>query len=93
MWAIDVVHRAYLDEYLTSHFIPFAEDFATRVLAHTTETATGEAFAAGMGSNCWDGIESRLKPARIGAAVKRTKAVPQNLMMAMKPQAKKKPAS
>lgn len=91
MWAIDVVHRDYLDEYLTLHLIPFAKDFATTVLAHTTEIATGEAFAAGMGANCLDGIESRLKPARLTAVVKRTKAVGQNLMKAMKSQAKQKP--
>jgi hypothetical protein len=80
MWAIDVVHKDYVDGYLVTHLLPFARDFAAKVLAHTTELATGEAFAAGMGADSWRDIAGRLRPAQLRAVVKRTRDVGQHLL-------------
>lgn len=62
LWAVDVVHRDFVDTYLHSNLIPFAKAFATRVLAHPLEIATGQAFASGMGANSWRDVEKRLAP-------------------------------
>lgn len=80
LWAIDVVHRDYLETYLTVHLAPFAKEFATRVLAHPTEVATGQAFAAGMGADSWTAVEERLKPRQFDASIKRTRAVGRNIL-------------
>jgi hypothetical protein len=79
LWALDVVHKDFLETYLESHLIPFAEQFAGRVLAHPNEIATGEAFAEGMGADSWRDVESRLRPKRFEATVKRTRSVGRNL--------------
>lgn len=77
-WAIDVVHRDYIEVYIGSHVVPFAKEFANRVLRHTNELATGQAFALGMGANCWNDIEQRLRPKQVDASIKRTWAVSRN---------------
>jgi hypothetical protein len=59
---VDVVHKDFFATYLTASLLPFAQRFAERVLRHPTELATGEGFVAGMGSNPWSDIESRLTP-------------------------------
>jgi hypothetical protein len=90
MWAVDVVHQDYLEEYVSSHLMPFANDFATRVLAHTTEIADGQAFVAGMGANSWHGIEPRVSPARLSDVTKRAGAVGRNLVRAIKTKTRQK---
>jgi hypothetical protein len=89
VWAIDIVHKDYLDGYITTHLVPFAKDFAARVLAHTTEIATGHAFAAGMGADCWQGFESRLRPSQLGSVVRRARAVGQHLLKSSKGKTKR----
>jgi hypothetical protein len=79
IWAIDIVHRDYLDVYVSDHLVPFARSFAKKVLAHTTELATGQAFAPGMGADGWTQLEARITPRQTNAAVKRTRAIGRNL--------------
>jgi hypothetical protein len=78
LWALDIVHRDYLNVYLSDHLVPFAQAFAKRVLAHPTEIATGQAFAAGMGADSWQRLEPRIKPRQLDAAVKRSRAIGRN---------------
>jgi hypothetical protein len=61
-WAVDVVHRDYVEPYLETALLPFAHEFARRVLRHTKELATGKAFVAGMEADSWGRIEERLRP-------------------------------
>jgi hypothetical protein len=60
-WVLDVVHRDYFKAYIEQNLQPFAEEFASRVLRHGEEIATGKAFAAGMEKNSWTDLESRLR--------------------------------
>jgi hypothetical protein len=61
-FAIDVVHKDYLPEYVDRHVMPFAKRFAERALRHQDELATGLAFAPDMGKDSWTNLEGRLQP-------------------------------
>jgi hypothetical protein len=60
--AIDIVHIDFLEDYLQSHLIPFAEEYALRVLRHDEELAEGQGFASGMGNDSFIRLEERLQP-------------------------------
>ena len=74
VFALDVVHRDFLEEYIRSSVLPFARVFAERALKHQEELAEGRGFAAGMGKDSWGNIEARLTPSGPQATVLRTKA-------------------
>lgn len=74
-FGIDVVHRAYLQEYLENHLLPFADEFATAVLKHQHVLADSRGFISGMGKNDWTDIESRLQPASMTSRIKRIRTV------------------
>lgn len=59
--AIDIVHIDFLSEYMQDHLMPFAEEFAKRVLRHDEELATGIAFASGMEADSYTDLETRLR--------------------------------
>jgi hypothetical protein len=61
-FAIDIVHKDFLREYIDRHVMPFAQRIAQRALRHQEELATGLAFASGMGKDSWTNIEERLRP-------------------------------
>ncbi|MBI4192466.1 MAG: hypothetical protein HY525_18255 [Betaproteobacteria bacterium] len=61
VFALDVVHKDFLSDYLDKHLLPFAACFAERVLRHPTELATGEAFVRGMAADISD-LETRMQP-------------------------------
>jgi hypothetical protein len=75
LWAIDVVHVDFLDEYVEKHLMPFAKEFAAKVLAHQTEVATGEGFVSGLGANSFEGLESRLRPRPVAQRTLRGAAI------------------
>jgi hypothetical protein len=62
LYAIDVVHKDFFEEYLSNNVIPFAEDFSRLVLKHGEELASGNAFAPSMMKEGMKGIEERLQP-------------------------------
>ena len=76
---IDVVHLAYLDEYLEKQLLPFANLFASKTLKHHQVLADSRGFVSGMGKNCWSNIEPRLQPITIGYRRKRATSLLKNV--------------
>jgi hypothetical protein len=62
IYAIDVVHVAFLDTYIETHLLPFTIEFASRALKHHVEIADGEGFVPGTGKNRYDNIETLMVP-------------------------------
>ncbi|HVF49693.1 MAG TPA: hypothetical protein VNA19_06385 [Pyrinomonadaceae bacterium] len=79
LFALDVVHKDFLEEYLEKHLLPFAETFGELVIKHQHILATGEAFVSGMGKDSWDNIEPRLERRKLIAKVSRSKALGKNI--------------
>jgi len=71
-FALDVVHKDFLRDYIDQHVMLFAKRFAERALRHQNELATGVAFVPGMAKDSWTNIEQRLQP-RKGPARRRHK--------------------
>ena len=69
--ALDLVHRAFLAEYLNGHVRPYADLLGERVRKHHEVLATGRGFVPNMGSGSWRGTEARLRPRGPGDDVKR----------------------
>jgi hypothetical protein len=61
-WGVDVVHRDYFKVYLERNLMPFAAEFARRVLHHGDEIANGKAFVSGMEKDDSTDLDSRLRP-------------------------------
>ena len=78
--AIDVVHKDYLEEYISDHVMPFATDFADLVLKHGSVIADSKGFISGMGNEAWSDIEKRIEPKKIKHVGKRTGAIINNLV-------------
>jgi hypothetical protein len=76
---IDIIHKDYLETYLSEHVLPFANEYAKRVLKHANVLAEGRGFISGMGKDSWNNIEQRLEVARISAKGKRGKAILKSL--------------
>jgi hypothetical protein len=75
--AVDIVHKDFFKDYLCKHLLPFAEAFSVLATKHEEELASGKAFAAGMGKDCWHDIEKRLRPRKTG---ERSKTIGKNLL-------------
>lgn len=60
-FAIDVIHKDFLDTYISQHLLPFMEVFSELVIKHQKEINTGRGFAPGLGSNR-SKVEQNLKP-------------------------------
>lgn len=61
IYALDVVHIAFLDTYIETHLFPFAVEFTNRALKHHIEIADGQGFIPGMGKKS-DDIEAHIVP-------------------------------
>lgn len=79
LFAIDIVHKDFLQDYLGKHVLPFAEEFCKLVIKHQQVLASGKAFATGMGKYWSHNIEQRLEPVKMRAQVKRTKVIGRNI--------------
>lgn len=81
LFAIDIVHKDFLQDYLDKHVLPFAQEFCELTIKHQQVLATGEAFATGlgMGKNSWHNIEQRLEPRKMSARVSRSKTIGKNI--------------
>jgi hypothetical protein len=73
-YAIDVIHKDFLDTYLQEHLLPFANHFSDLALKHQTEIATGEGYATGL-SKRWHPIEERLQPRELKIKAARGKVI------------------
>jgi hypothetical protein len=68
LYAIDCIHRAWLETYIKEHLHPFAAEFGTLALSHAEEIATGTGFIAGMNRDSHAELEKRLRPRRLSDA-------------------------
>jgi hypothetical protein len=50
VFAIDLVHAAFLDGYLADHLLPFATEAGERVRARQDVLISGKGFAKGLGA-------------------------------------------
>lgn len=60
-FAIDVIHKDFLNTYITQHLLPFMEVFSKLVIKHQKEISTGKGFASGLGRG-QSKIEPNLRP-------------------------------
>lgn len=67
MFAVDLVHKDFLHDYLQNELLPFAETFAALAVKHQDVLASGEAFASGLERDSWQEIEERLQPCTVRA--------------------------
>lgn len=79
LFAIDIVHKDFLQDYLDKHVLPFAQEFSKLTIKHQQVLASGEAFATGMGKDSWHNIEHRLEPRKMSARVSRSKTIGKNI--------------
>jgi len=79
LFAIDIIHKDFLQPYLDNHILPFAEDFSKLSLKHQHVLASGKAFVKGMGKDPWRNIEKRLEPRKISARINRSRLIGKNI--------------
>jgi hypothetical protein len=91
LYAIDIVHKDYLDSYMNQHLLPFAYTFAQRILKHQAEVSSSQAFVSGMGKHTEGGIEQKLHPVgiqrrtfQVGKIMLRIAMLPWHLAIAIK---------
>lgn len=61
LFAIDVVHKDFFQNYVNEHVLPFARRFSELVLKHQKVLASGKGFASGFGKDGLHNIEQRLE--------------------------------
>ncbi|EQB64217.1 MAG: hypothetical protein RBG1_1C00001G1796 [candidate division Zixibacteria bacterium RBG-1] len=80
LFAIDIVHKDFFNDYLNNHLMPYARDFAKFVFKHEQIIATGQGFAKSLGSTGSWNLEPRLEPKRLKDKVSRTKIITKNIL-------------
>ena len=80
LFAIDIVHKDFLEEYLNVHLLPFAENFSHLAIKHQQILASGEAFVKGMGKNWWCDFEQRLEPKKTSQIYNRSKIIGKSIL-------------
>lgn len=78
-FVLDLVHKDFLPEYLSTHLGPFADDYSRLVLKHQNEIRHGKAYATEMNAQGHNGIEARLRPRPMTAGWRRRRIVLQNV--------------
>lgn len=61
-FAIDVIHKEFLEDYVENVVLPFAEAFSSKVLKHEKVLAAGKGFIPSIIRNGLNDIEQRLRP-------------------------------
>lgn len=61
IYAIDIVHKDFFDEFIKTHLMPFVQKFADLIIKHDKKIALGKAFVKGLGKDSWTNIEGRLE--------------------------------
>ena len=71
LFAFDIVHKEFLEQYIEQHLLPFAEAFAGLATKHQDILVTGSAFVSGMRKNSWRHLDQRLQLWENGMPVQR----------------------
>ena len=61
VFALDFVHKDFLQAYLADHAVPFAQKFAFMCIKHDKVIADLKGFIPGMGKDSWTNLEQRLR--------------------------------
>lgn len=75
IYALDIVHKDFLETYLEKHVLPFANVFSQFALKHQHVLAESRGFVSGLGKDSWHNIEDRLDKFGGEAKTKRYKAI------------------
>ena len=78
LFAIDIVHKDFLQNYLDKYVFSFAEKFSKLAIKHQQVLASGKGFVKGMGKDGRHNIEQRLQPRKIGEKISRFKVIGKN---------------
>lgn len=84
IYVIDVVHKDFLDSYISNYVLPFAKKVASLALKHDVVLAESRGFIAGMGQDPFTNLEGRLQPPTIPHTVKRYKSLGKNILEKLK---------
>lgn len=75
MYAIDFVHKDYLEKFLTDHVEPFSKHLGDLALKHAEEIISGKGFAKDMEKHWVSGVEERLQPRNVAKRVGRISTI------------------
>jgi hypothetical protein len=62
LYAVEIIHKDFLGQYLEKHLFPFARVFPELALRHQDEIASGKGFVPGLQKDSWTDIEKRMQP-------------------------------
>lgn len=79
LFAIDIVHKDFFQQYLNKHLLPFSREFSKLAIKHQQVLASGKAFARNMGKDSFNDIEQRLEPRNMITGAHRVKAALKNI--------------
>jgi hypothetical protein len=74
-FAIEIVHKDFLQDYLDNHLLPFYKRFSERVNRHQDCLASGKGFAGQMERYWSFDLERRLKPISVKKKMSHLKAI------------------
>ena len=80
LFAIEIVHKDFFQEYLDKHLLPFAEEFSKLAKKHQKVLTSGQGFAKDMNKYNWHNLESRLQEKKIRHSAVRIKMIIRNLI-------------
>lgn len=66
LYAIDIIHKDFLHEFIEKHLLPFSREFAGKIIKHDKVISSGKGFASGMEKNPFKDLEQRLEPRKFG---------------------------
>jgi hypothetical protein len=84
IYAIDIVHLSFLDEYIQKHLIPFSTEFGNKVVGKPNILADGKGFVSGMNKNWYKDIDEVITESSVKHATKRIKGTFQYWMDQLK---------
>jgi hypothetical protein len=61
VFAVDVVHQGFFDQYVDEHVLPFADDLGKRIRSKQGVLLSNKGFASGLGADSWSHIYDRLR--------------------------------
>lgn len=78
LFAIDIVHKDFLGEYIDKHVIPFAERFSKLIIKHQEVIANGKGFVSDINNVKRNEIEHKLLPTSLNNQQSRYKVMVKN---------------
>lgn len=79
LFAIDIVHKDFLEEYIDKHVLPFAERFSKLIIKHQEVIANGKGFVSNIGNVKRSEIEKSLIPTSFRNQQNRYKVMVKNV--------------